>query len=69
MNKLETGRQIFAQIKAHIYETGAGMRANKFPPDFPISRQSCYNIRNGIWTAELLEKLPFKVTVEYKIEF
>lgn len=69
MNKIETGALIFAKIKAHISESGHSMNVDSFPPNFPISRRSCYNIRHGKWTEELLEKLPFKVTVKYRVEF
>jgi hypothetical protein len=66
MNKLETGRQIFAQIKAHLQKSGHSLTKGNFPPDFPISRASCYNIRNGKFSIELIRKLPF---LNIKIEF
>ena len=59
MNKQETGQQIFAQIKAHLSESGHSLAKGNFPPDFPISRRSCYNIKNGKFSVELLQKLPF----------
>lgn len=59
MNKQETGAIIFAQIKAHLKRSGYSLTKGKFPPDFPISRASCYNIRNGKFSVELIQKLPF----------
>jgi hypothetical protein len=66
MNKPETGRQVFAQIKAHLAQSGHSLTKENFPPDFPISRRSCYNIKNGKFSIELIEKLPF---IDLKIEF
>ena len=68
MNKSAIGRSIFAQIKTHIQQSGGSLTPKNFPPDFPISRASCYNIRAGKWTVELLAKLPFEtgVSVNYQ---
>ena len=68
MNKAEIGRSIFAQIKQHIIKSGGSLTPKNFPPDFPISRASCYNIRAGRWTVELLSKLPFEtgVSINYQ---
>lgn len=68
MNKRQIGESIFAEIKAYISKEGGSMRQDKFPASFPISRASCYNIRRGKWTAQLLKRLPFKVAVGYQIE-
>ena len=65
MNKPETGALIFAQIKAHLAQSGHSLTKGNFPQDFPISRASCYNIRNGKFSIELIKKLPF---LEVKIE-
>lgn len=69
MNKQQVGQAVFNQIKEYLSEHGLSMAKNNFPADFPLSRRTCYYIRAGKWTPELLEKLPFKVTVEYKINF
>lgn len=68
-NKTAVGREIFRQIKIHLSKSGASMTAEKFPPDFPISRRTCYNIANGMWTPEILSKLPFPIRVGYTVEF
>lgn len=59
MNKQETGQAVFAQIKAHLKQSGHSLTKGNFPPDFPISRASCYNIKNGKFSVELIGKLPF----------
>lgn len=46
-NKVAIGRKIFNQIKYHLETNGQSMAVDKFPPDFPISRRSCYHIARG----------------------
>ncbi len=69
MTKSEIGAAIFEEIKAHVEKQGYGMSNLQFPESYPVSRRTCYHIKAGRWTPELLAKLPFKVTVNYKIEF
>lgn len=67
MTKQQIGLAVFAQIKSYLSEHGHSMASGNFPADFPISRASCYNIRNGIFTVQLLQKLPFKtVNIEFQ---
>ncbi len=69
MNKIQIGRAVFEQIKAHLAQSGHSMAIENFPPDFPVSRRTCYNIGRGQWTPEILAKLPFPVRVGYTVEF
>lgn len=68
-NKAAIGREIFGQIKRHLELNGQSMAVDKFPPDFPISRRSCYHIARGGWTPEILAKLPFSIKIGYTVEF
>lgn len=63
------GREVLRQIKIHLAQSGASMDTKKFPFDFPISRRTCYNIARGMWTPEILSKLPFPIRVGYTVEF
>lgn len=45
------------------------MNVAKFPADFPVSRRTCYNIALGIWSDDIIEKLPFPVAINYSVEF
>jgi len=67
MTKVEVGQAIFNEIKEHVTRNGGSMAEDCFPSDFPISRRSVYNIRNGEWTEKLIEKLPFRVVVSYRL--
>ena len=69
MTKKEVGVAVFTQAKKHLRENGASMDIKRFPPDFPVSRRTLYNIGRGIWTEEILLKLPFSVDVTYSVSF
>lgn len=67
LNKREVGAVLFSRIKEYIEEIGGSMHTSRFPSDFPISRRTVYYIGKGVWTESDLEKLPFRVKVEYTI--
>ena len=67
MTKQEAGREIFEAIETDIKSRGAAMSANKFPADYPVTRRTCYNIRNGVFDERVLLRLPFAVELRYTL--
>ena len=65
LTKKEAGKIIFLQTKNWLQANGYSLNAKKFPADFPVSRRSVYNLNAGLFSIDLVKKLPFRVEISY----
>ena len=64
INKKQLGEYIFNIIKKDIKEKGFNLK--KFPPNYFLSNRTVYNIKHGIFSFKLLEKVETKFNFETK---
>lgn len=66
LTRAETAAIAFEEIKDDLKSKGHSL--TNFPKNYPISRRSAYNIRDGVFTLDLLRKIPgFKVVEWFEV--
>lgn len=69
MNKVEAGQKIYTAIKKHIEAQGGALWVEKFPKNFPISLRTINAIKEGKFTINTVQKIPFlSIRVHYTVE-
>lgn len=58
MARTELGEAVFQAIKAGIEKNGFSLTAQNFPPNYPVSLRTVWNIRKGLFETGTLNKIP-----------